>query len=208
MLIESKIREVLGTHVPTQAVEYCLMLWQQNRFDFHLRKKRISKAGDFTCHGGRKPRITVNHDLSAHEFLITYVHEVAHLHVHNQYGFKAEPHGVEWKKSFQLLLSPLLTLDIFPEPVLSGLREHMINPKASTYSDSTLTKQLRSIDPRVKSVTLLSDLPEGSLFDFQGRWFKKGKLKHTRVLCVEMKSKRQYLVPADAPIRSAQLTLL
>lgn len=84
----------------------------------------------------------------------------------------------------------------------------MVNPKASTYSDSGLTKLLRSIDPRVKSVTLLSDLPEGSLFDFQGRWFKKGKLKRTRVLCLEIKSKRQYLVPADAPIGSAQLTLL
>ncbi len=160
------------------------------------------------CHHGGTPRITVNHDLSVHEFLITYVHEVAHLHVHQQYGFRVDPHGAEWKKSFQQLLAPLLTLNIFPEPVLSGLKEHMVNPKASTYSDSVLTKKLRSIDPRVKSVTLLSDLPEGSLFDFQGRWFRKGKLKRTRVLCLEIKSKRQYLVPADAPIGSAQLTLL
>ncbi len=198
----------MQAHVPLQAVEYCFLLWQQNRFDFHLRKKRISKAGDFTCHHGGTPRITVNHDLSVHEFLITYVHEVAHLYVHQQHGFKADPHGAEWKNSFQRLLTPLMTLDIFPEPVLSSLKEHMVNPKASTYSDSALTKQLRSIDPKVKSVTLLSDLPEGSLFDFQGRWFKKGKLKRTRVLCLEIKSKRQYLVPADAPIGSAQLTLL
>ncbi len=160
------------------------------------------------CHHGARPRITVNHDLSVHEFLITYIHEVAHLYVHQEHRFNADPHGAEWKKSFQQLLAPLLSIDIFPEPVLSSLKEHMVNPKASTYSDSGLTKQLRSIDPRVKSVTLLSDLPEGSLFDFQGRWFKKGKLKRTRVLCLEIKSKRQYLVPADAPIGSAQLTLL
>jgi SprT protein len=208
VLVESKVREVLRLHVPLQAVEYCFQLWYQNPFDFHLRKKRLSKAGDFTCHHGRTPRITVNHDLSDHEFLITYVHEVAHLHVHKQFGFRAEPHGNEWKKSFQQLLSPLLTIEIFPEPVLSSLREHMVNPKASTYSDSALTKLLRSIDPRIKSITLLSELPEGSLFDFQGRWFKKGKTKRTRVLCLEIKSKRQYLVPADAPIGSAQLTLL
>lgn len=198
----------MRTYLPAQAHEYCFLLWQQNRFDFHLRKKRISKAGDFTCHQGSRPRITVNHDLSVYEFLITYIHEVAHLHVHQQHGFRAEPHGEEWKKFFQQLLSPLLIPDVFPEPVLSSLKEHMLNPKASTYSDSGLTKQLRSLDPRVKSVTLLSDLPEGSLFDFQGRWFKKGKLKRTRVLCLEIKSKRQYLVPADAPIGSAQLTLL
>jgi hypothetical protein len=206
VFVESKVKEVLNTHVPALAVEYCIQLWQQNPFDFHLRKKRISKAGDFTCHHGRTPRITVNHDLSPHEFLITYIHEVAHLLVHKQHGHRAEPHGAEWKKSFQLLLAPLLTSETFPEPVLSGLKDHMINPKASTYSDSSLTKLLRSIDPRVKSVTLLSELPEGSIFDFQGRWFKKGKLKRTRVLCQEIKSKRQYLVPADAPIGSAQLT--
>ena len=195
-------------HVPAPAVEYCFQLWQQSRFDFHLRKKRISKAGDFTCHQGGTPRITVNHDLSAHEFLITYIHEVAHLHVHQLHGFRADPHGAEWKKHFQQLLIPMLSLDIFPEPVLSTLKGHMVNPKASTYSDSELTRQLRSIDPRAKSVTLLSELPEGSLFDFQGRWFKKGKLKRTRVLCQEIKSKRQYLVPADVPVGSAQLSLL
>ncbi len=208
MLIESKVSEVLISHVPGRAFEYCLSLWQNDPFDFRLRKKRMSKAGDFTCHHGKTPRITVNHDLSVHEFLLTYVHEVAHLHVHKRYGFRTDPHGAEWKKLFQQLLSPLITIDIFPEPVLTCLKDHMVNPKASTYSDSTLTKLLRSIDPRVKSVTLLSDLPEGSIFDFQGRWFKKGKLKRTRVLCQEIKSKRQYLVPADAPIGSAQLTLL
>lgn len=136
------------------------------------------------------------------------MHEVAHLHVHQAHGFKVEAHGEEWKKSFQLLLNPLLHEQIFPEPVLSGLKEHMINPKASTYSDSALTKLLRGLDPRAAKVTLLSDLPEGSVFDLHGRWFKKGKLKRTRVLCQEMKSKKQYLVPADAPVGNAQLSFL
>ena len=185
-----------------------MQLWQQKPFDFRLRKRRISKAGDFTCRHGSVPRITINHDLSSCEFLITYVHEVAHLHVHQVHGFKAEAHGEAWKKSFQFLLNPLLHEQIFPEPVLSGLKEHMINPKASTYSDSVLTKLLRGLDPRAAKVTLLSDLPEGSVFDLHGRWFKKGKLKRTRVLCQEMKSKKQYLVPADAPVGNAQLSFL
>ena len=91
---------------------------------------------------------------------------------------------------------------------MSCLKDHMVNPKASTYSDSILTKLLRGLDPRAAKTTLLSDLPEGSVFDLHGRWFKKGKLKRTRVLCQEIKSKRQYLVPADAPVGSAQLSLL
>jgi SprT protein len=208
VLQESSIQEILHKHVPQVTYSYCLQLWQRHPFDFRLRKRRISKAGDFTCHHGRVPRITINHDLPSLEFLLTYVHEVAHLHVHQQHGFRAEAHGEEWKKSFQQLLHPLLGEHIFPEPVLSCLKQHMINPKASTYSDSTLTKLLRSRDPRAAKTTLLSDLPEGSVFDLHGRWFKKGKLKRTRVLCQEIKSKRQYLVPADAPVGSAQLSFL
>jgi hypothetical protein len=208
VLAEVRVKEILHHHVPKNALAYCILLWQQHPFDFRLRKKRISKAGDFTCTQGRVPRITVNHDLSIHEFLITYVHEVAHLRVHLLYGFNTEPHGSKWKKAFQELLAPVLTEEIFPEAVLAGLKEHMHNPMASTYSDSTLTKLLRTIDPKIKSVTLLSDLPEGSVFDFHGRWFKKGKLKRTRVLCFEVKSRKQYLVPADAPVGSAQLSLL
>lgn len=203
-----KIREILAVHLPAQSASYCLQLWQNHPFHFKLRKKRISKAGDFTCKHGDAPIITINHDLPPHEFLLTYVHEVAHLHVHRQFGFRAEPHGDEWKKAFQHLLAPLLHEAIFPEPVLSELKSHMVNPKASTYSDSKLTQSLRTLDPRAKRVVLLSELPEGSVFDFQGRWFKKGKLKRTRVLCQEIKSRRQYLVPADAPIGSAQLSLL
>jgi hypothetical protein len=204
----SKIQLIIKNHVPAEAVSYCIQLWLDKPFDFRLRKKRISKAGDFSCHPGKTPRITVNHDLSLHEFLLTYVHEVAHLHVHHKFGFKAEPHGTEWKTTFQQLLNPLLIENIFPEPVLSCLKDHMADPMASTYSDGKLTRQLRTLDPRVKHITLLSDLPEGSIFDFQGRWYKKGKLKRTRVLCQEMKSKKQYLVPADVPVGSAQLTLL
>jgi SprT protein len=202
-----KIRHILSTHLPAQAVDYCFQLWRENPFELKLRKKRLSKAGDFTCRHQRA-RITLNHDLPAHDFLITYVHEVAHWKVHQQHGFKAEPHGPEWKHCFRLLLNPLMIKEIFPGVILQTLHRHMENPMASTYSDSALTKLLRQLDPRAKNVTLLSDLPEGSVFDFQGRWFKKGKQKRTRVLCRELKSKRQYLVPADAPVGSAQLALL
>jgi len=142
------------------------------------------------------------------EFLITYVHEVAHLYVHQAHGFRAEAHGVEWKNKFQELMSPLLSAQIFPPQILACLEKHMLNPKASTYSDSDLTRLLRGQDPRTAQATLLSELPEGSVFDLNGRWFKKGKLRRTRVLCLEVKSKRQFLVPADVPVGHAQLSFL
>jgi len=201
------ILEQLQPYLPPATLEYCTQLWHQNPFHFHLSKKRVSKSGDFTCRHGHEPRITVNHDLTPLEFLITYVHEVAHLHVHKTYGFRAEAHGTEWKQKFQELMHPILHEHIFPEPIFSCLLQHMQNPKASTYADGELTRLLHRGDPRTAKLVYLADLPEGSTFDLNGRWFRKGKLRRTRVLCTEIKSKRQFLVPADAPVGHAQLTI-
>ncbi|MBS1557535.1 MAG: transcription elongation protein SprT [Bacteroidetes bacterium] len=203
-----EIRQTLTHHVPPSAIDYCLSLWQESGFIFKLRKNRLSKVGDFTCGTNRRPRITVNDNLTPHLFLMTYVHEVAHLRVHIQQGYKAEAHGAEWKQTFQRLLLPLLNPVHFPEPLLSGLKAHMQNPLASSFSDPELTRLFRALDKKKQPATLLSQVPEGSIFQLQGKWFTKGKLRRTRVLCREVKSSRQYLVPADMEIGSAQLSLL
>ncbi len=203
-----KLRETLQQHIPAPSIEYCLHLWQSNPFKFKLRKSRQSKVGDFTCKHGQVPQITVNNDLHPFLFLITYVHEVAHLHVHQRYGHKAEAHGEEWKNTFRDLLTPVMNTDVFPDKILRGLKRHMVNPKASTFSDAELTELFRSVDAKWSRATLLSEIPEGSLFGLHGKWFRKGALQRTRVLCLELKTKRKFLVPADMPVENAQLSLL
>jgi hypothetical protein len=199
---------ILSEHVPHAAHQYCLQLWKQFPFEFKLRKKRMTKVGDFTYTPGKVARITVNKDVDRYLFLITYIHEVAHLAVHLQHGNKVASHGIEWKLSFKQLMEPMLTEEVFPRQLLEGLRKHLNNPKASTFSDSKFTHLLRSFDERQQHVVLLSHLPEGSVFGFQGRWFKKGKLRRTRVECKEIKTRQNYLVPVDVPITVAQLSLL
>ncbi len=194
------LNSVLEKHVPEGAVDYCLQLWQNNPFHFILRKSRVSKLGDFSCRPGREPRITVNADSHPYVFLITYVHEVAHLRVHRERGWKAAPHGKEWKLAFQQLFEPLLNAGIFPDDVEQALRKHMQNPKASSFADATLTRVLRQYDELSVSRIVLSDLPEGSTFHIRGRWFEKGKLRRTRVLCRELSSRRYYLIAADTLI--------
>lgn len=207
-MLPEKITQLLIRYVPPQAAEYCFKVWQQAPFEFKIRKSRASKVGDFTCTPGKKPQITVNENLQAHLFLMTYIHEVAHHHVHIAYGHRVEAHGTEWKKSFQQLMLPLLTPEYFPEPLLSGLTKHMQNPKASSFSDSDLSRLFRELDPSQESGLLLSQVPEGSIFHLHGRWFTKGKLRRTRVLCRELKTRRQYLVPTDMVVENIQLSML
>ncbi|MFZ5972284.1 MAG: SprT-like domain-containing protein [Bacteroidota bacterium] len=202
------IAHLLQNRVPDVALTYCVQLWADSPFHFKLRKARQTKVGDFSCRPGATPQITVNEDLHPFVFLITYIHEVAHLHVHQTHGNRAEAHGSEWKKRFQLLMEPVLHEGVFPPRLLEGLRVHLADPMASTFSDPVITRLLRSYDPRTSQLTLLSEIPEGSIFSLNGRWFRKGKIRRTRVVCKDMHSRRSYLVPVDAPVQNVQLSLL
>jgi hypothetical protein len=105
-------------------------------------------------------------------------------------------------------MHPVLNEEIFPRDVFEELGRHMANPKASSFADTDLTKILRRYDENAAHYATLSDIPEGSIFRFQGRFFKKGKIRRTRVLCHEVKTKRHYLVPADVLVSGVQLSLL
>jgi SprT protein len=204
-----KIYSILQAHVPIPAREYCLGLWCETPFHLKITSTRQTKVGDFTSKKSiADPRITLNHELNSFLFLITYIHEVAHLRVHLQYGNRVDPHGEEWKVMYRQLMQPMLDQPVFPHNILDELQRHMANPKASSFADSALTKVLRSYDPHADQYATLSDIPEGSIFRFQGRFFKKGKIRRTRVLCHEVKTKRHYLVPADVLVSNVQLSFL
>ena len=204
-----KIYALLNNHIPPPAVDYCYRLWQVYPFELKLRKSRQTKVGDFTSRNQRSHhQITLNHDLNPYLFLITYIHEVAHLYVYIQHQNRVEAHGDEWKEGFKMLMKPMLDPIIFPLEILRELERHMVHPKASSFADSRLTQVLRKFDAVEDKRAMLSDIPEGSIFSFNGRYFKKGKLRRTRILCCEVKSKRHYLVPADALVNDVQLSLL
>lgn len=208
-MIPEKIYSTLQEHVPPPALPYCFGLWRETPFQLKITRTRQTKVGDFTSKKSiAHPRITLNHELNPFLFLITYVHEVAHLRVHLQYGNRVDPHGDEWKIRFRILMQPLLNPEVFPEDVFMELERHMSNPKASSFADTALTKILRRYDKDAAQYATLSDIPEGSIFRFQGRFFKKGKIRRTRVVCHEMKTKRHYLVPADVLVSGVQLSLL
>lgn len=196
----AELATLLNRHIPGPAVGYCLNLWQETPFQFKLRASRTTKLGDFTCRPGRPPLITVNADSPPFLFLITYVHEVAHLRVHNRFGWNTAPHGKEWKESFRVLCNPLLQLGVFPPELASALQSHLQNPTASSLTDVTLTRALRQTDPRTTQALLLSDLPAGSRFQIRGRWFQKGEHKRKRVLCRDLATRRNYLIQADVVV--------
>jgi hypothetical protein len=200
-----QLRNIFEKHIPATAVSYCLDLWQNTPFSFKVQKPRSSKLGDFRYRKGRQIQtITINSDLNQFQFLLTYVHEVAHLRTFEKHGNAHSPHGTEWKKEFQILMWPLINDSVFPKDILIPLRHHMQNPAASSSRDLFLMKEMSKYDlpsEFISDQVFLSDLLPGKEFLLSGRKFKKGETRRTRVLCEEVDSGRKYLVSRLAKVK-------
>src|SRR5690606_1038801 len=147
-------------------------------------------------------QITINHDLNPYQFLITYIHEVAHYRAFKQFGLKIKPHGLEWKRSFQTLMSPMLSDLVFPKDILLPLKRYLINPKASTGADLFLSREVRKYDNLTsdRKTTYLSDIKPGENFTLRGRHFKKETTRRTRILCLELDTGKKYLISGNAEV--------
>lgn len=195
-------------HVPALASSYCEELYHNHKFEFFLSRPRRTRLGDFTARPGFTPRITVNVNLNHYNFLITYLHEVAHCVVHYKYKGRLKkriaPHGAEWKQEFRTLLLPMMTESIFPEDILSPLLRYAQNPAASTGSDLLLFNAIRQYDEQALQMgrIALMQLNEGSNFVFQNRTFTRGTMRRTRVLCTDKASQRLYTIPAHALVEA------
>lgn len=194
------VLNLLQQYCPSAAVQYCYQLWQKDNFVFKIKKERTTKLGDYryTPASQYPHQITINHTLNQYSFLITYIHEVAHLHTFTRYKRKVLPHGKEWKRNFQQLMLPLLNEQIFPQDILFPLQQYMQNPKASSCSDMHLFKALQVYSTSTKP--LLLELSTGETFVLNGRVFEKGATRRTRVVCKERNTGKQYTISAQAPV--------
>ena len=192
--------QVFEKFVPTAAVDYCNGLYENMTFEFKVTRSRRTKLGDFRFRPDkRKSIITVNNDLNPYAFLVTYLHEVAHLTTFKKHGYKVAPHGNEWKQEFINISEPMLTEDVFPSSVLDSLIKYFQRPKASSCSDPDLYQALRQFDPNEDMVSL-KDIENNQPFIFHGKKFVRLEKKRTRWLCGEIKTERKYLISGIAEV--------
>jgi SprT protein len=185
---------VFEKHLPQGTVSYCYKLWYENHFYFKLAPRRESKLGDYRYDPRtKKHTITLNHDLNPYSFLVTYLHEVAHLKAQIRYGNRIKPHGEQWKAIFSELLLPIFERHDFPESLSKALKNYIADPKASTCADTNLMMALREFD-KDDNLVYLSEIPEGQRFRLGRKYFIKGKLNRTRYICKECKSGKSYYV--------------
>jgi hypothetical protein len=193
--------EVLSKYLPEHAVEPVFELIKTNSVHLKIVNERVTRHGDYRRHPSGKHQITVNANLNKYRFLITLVHEIAHLAAFEKYGRMIKPHGNEWKITFQRLMIPFIRPEIFPNSVLPLVANHFRNPTASSDTDARLAFALKQFDERKPDVHFVHEVPSGSLFRINnGRIFQKKGLRVKRYECLEVKTGRLYLFNANAEV--------
>ena len=168
---------------------------------FKIVNPRNTKLGDYRpAHAGKPHRITVNGNLNKFSFLITTLHEFAHLHAHVNFGRTIKAHGEEWKMSYRKLLLPAIDSKLLPKDIENALVHSLVNTKASSCSDIQLSRVLKNYDKQIDDIYLLENIPLNTKFYLNDKLFIKGELRRKRFVCEEVATKKKYLVYAIAEV--------
>ena len=185
----------LSKYIPSTAAPIISQWINNTGCRFKVSRSRKSKLGDYTSpHQGKPHQITINHDLNPFAFLMTTIHEFAHLKTYQEFRNNVKPHGPEWKNNFRELIQPFLSLEIFPPDIVLAINKYMDNPAASSCTDLGLYRTLKTYDQKDDNIKHIEDIPPLGYFSMKnGRQFQKFEKLRKRYRCIELKTKKTYL---------------
>jgi len=195
------MQQTLTKYLPESAVIPCFELIKGTHVHLKIVNERVTRHGDYRRRKDGNHQITVNASLNKYRFLITLIHEIAHLVAFEKYGRHIKPHGKEWKNTFQYLMLPFIRPEVFPSQILPLLARHFKNPKASSSTDAHLSIALKQYDEQQSDKNYVYELPIGSVFRiYNGKLFKKGNKRTKRYECVEISTGRMFLFQPNAEV--------
>src|SRR5918993_582606 len=139
--------EYLTRYIPAASAQRMLDYLNQYKVHLTITRERRSILGDYRhATHYQNHRISINGNLNKFSFLITLIHEMAHLVTFVQHGHRVAAHGREWKDLYASLLHDFLHPSIFPPDVLHALKKAMPDLPASSCSDEDLMRVLKKYD--------------------------------------------------------------
>jgi len=184
----------LNDYLPPGTYEAVLAYLSQYKVHLTVARDRKSVLGDYRHRTNQdNHRISVNGNLNSWSFLITLLHELAHLLAFEHFGNDIMAHGKEWKRVYGGLLDQFLQKKIFPSDIELELLRSLQNPGASSCAEDGLLRVLRRYDKHSHH-RLVEELAINTLFrTSDGRVFQKGEKLRKRFKCAEVKTGKVYL---------------
>lgn len=192
---ETTIR-FLEQFLPAGAFEEVSPFFKSHTIHLTLTHERKSLLGDYRNPTIEDPfhRISINANLNPYSFLITLLHELAHMYTFVHFGHKASPHGKEWKTQFRHILIPFLGKRFFPADVEKAVYAYLHNPAASTCTDQRLYKALYKYDEHKPHHKLIDELDNHEYFETEdGKTYQKIEKLRTRTRCKQLSTGKMFL---------------
>ena len=160
-----------------------------------ITRSRSSVLGDYrNAIMGKAHRISINGNLNPYAFLITLLHELAHLITFVRFGNRVASHGKEWKQQFSDLLKHFIQSDIFPQDIKHQLAQSIKSPAASSCADDDLMRVLRNYDKLKENHFLVEQIPIGGFFLLKnGKKYLRQEKIRKRIKAMEVDSGRIFL---------------
>ena len=187
--------DYLSRYLPEGTGPTVLRYLTEFRVHLTVTRDRRTVLGDYRHRTGfANHRISVNGGLNPYAFLVTLLHELAHLLTFEQYGNRVAAHGREWKGIYANLLDSFLKAHSLPADIERELKLSLGNPAASSCAEEGLMRVLRRYDDGKEKRPLVEELASGARFrTADGRIFVKGEKLRKRFKCREIPGGREYL---------------
>lgn len=186
----------LTTYIGKDAAIYIEKFTRGLALKVRVTKQRDTKYGDYMPSvNGKQQRITVNGNLDNFSFLITLLHELAHLKAYENFGQKIKAHGSEWKLEFIKIIDDALNNNLFPLDIAKTINLQYVIKKDLSFEsriiiNDSINKYLNITIPK-----RLEDFPVNSLVSLiNGMQVKVIEIKRTRYLCKCLNNNKMYYI--------------
>lgn len=185
----------LQSYLPDRTYKSVEKFLRVHKIHLTITRQRKTILGDYRHRThAHNHRISINGNLNPFAFLITLVHEIAHLLTFEKFQNKVDAHGKEWKFIYAELMSEFLGRNLFPQEIESELIRSLRNPAASSCAEDGLIRVLRKFDKNNNGFKLVEEIPLNGLFVLEdGRVFRRGLKQRKRFQCEEIGTGRIYL---------------
>lgn len=194
---------ILENYFPPSSHHFVRFFFDNYLFNFTVTSYRSSKKGDFRTHKNliEGSTITVNGTLHPYEFLLVFLHELAHYLVAKEQRMGVKPHGKEWKQCYKKLVEEALEQVELPSDIVEAWRQHLKNIKSSSAADPHLVAVFKKYNPQISDKVMLSELEVEDVFIFRNLQFRIDSFARTRVNCTLLSNNRKFLIGKTALVR-------